>query len=283
MATLRDIRRRIRSIESTQKITRAMQMVAAAKFNRAQGDVRTLRPYAEGMESLLAHFLQSGHVVEHPLLARDEIKKRALVVVASDRGMCGAYNSSVLRAAVEDLGRPDSGDVAVIPLGKRSLDFFRKQAWEMPYSSMLGDRLSTAMAEELARNLEKLYLTGDVDQVDVLYTRFISTLKREVIVKSLLGIRLDVEEHAAGVPYLIEPSVEELMADLLPRVLTTRITAVLAEVLASEHSARMIAMQSATDNAEELIEELTLIRNRMRQSAITKELADIVGSAEAMK
>jgi len=283
VATLREIRRRIRSIESTQKITRAMQMVAAAKFSRAQGDVRTLRPYAEGMETLLGHFLRSGHVVDHPLLAREEVKRRVLVVVASDRGMCGAYNSNVLRAAVQELDRPDSGDVAVIPLGKRASDFFRKQAWEIAYDSVLGDRLSMSKAEDLARNVERLYVTGAVDQVDVLYTRFISTLKREVLVSPLLGIRLDVEEHAAGVPYLIEPSVEELLADLLPRVLTTRITAVLAEVLASEHSARMIAMQSATDNAKELIEELTLIRNRMRQSAITKELADIVGSAEAMK
>ena len=127
-----------------------------------------------------------------------------------------------------------------------------------------------------------MYATGEVDQVDVLYTRFISTMSREVVVKPVLGIRLDTEEPEGGAPYILEPPGEQLLGDLLPRVLFTRVVAVLAEVFASEHSARMTAMRLATDNATELLDELTLVRNRMRQAAITRELADIVGSAEAM-
>jgi F-type H+-transporting ATPase subunit gamma len=284
VATLRDIRRRIRSVESTQKITRAMQMVAAAKFNRAQADVQTLRPFAEGMEGLLAHFLSSGQLAGHPLLAREEVRRRAYVVVASDRGLCGAYNSNILRAAEHELRKADDPEgVAVIPVGRRASDFFGKRSYRVLFSFReLGDRLSAPRAREIAWHIQQLYIKEEVDQIDVLYTRFINTMNREVIVRPMLGIQLDADEEETGVPYLLEPSVGELLDDLLPRVLFTRVTAMLGEVFASEHSARMTAMQLATDNATELIDQLTLIRNRMRQAAITKELADIVGAAEAI-
>jgi F-type H+-transporting ATPase subunit gamma len=281
--TLRDIRRRIRSVESTQKITRAMQMVAAAKFNRAQKDVRALRPYAEAVEGLMAQFLQVGAAGDHPLLERETVRRRALVVVASDRGLCGSYNTTVFRSAQEYLRSPSAGDTAVIPLGRRAGDFFRKASVTVLYEHRtLGDRYSPAMAKGLAWQLGRLYSSGEVDRVDVLYTRFVSTLKREITVQPMLGLPRG-GEGGTGTPYLIEPSPEVFRTDLLPRVLVTRMMAVLAEVFASEHSARMVAMRSATDNATDLIEQLTLVRNRMRQSAITKELADIVGSAEAMK
>lgn len=261
-----------------------MEMVAAAKFNRAQGDVRTLRPFAEATERLLENYLRSGTPGHHPLLARETVERRALVVVSSDRGLCGAYNSHVLKAAVDELEREETESVGVIPAGRKAADFFRLRRWEVLVSARhLGDRLDAGRARELARQLADLYSTGRVDQVDVVYTRFVTTLKREIVVRPLLGIRLERAEETGGVPYILEPTAEGLLADLLPRVLITRVTALMAETFASEHSARMVAMRSATDNAAELIDQLTLIRNRMRQTAITKELADIVGAAEAMR
>jgi len=261
-----------------------MQMVAAAKFARAQADVRTLRPFAEGVEGILENFLRSGALPDHPLLAREEVRRRALVVMASDRGLCGSYNANVLRAAEGELKKESDESMAVIPIGRRATDHFRRRSWKVLFSyRMLGDRLSPPLARELTWHIQRMYVEREVDQVDVVYTRFISTMKREVVVRPMLGIRLEGEEAESGIPYILEPSVEGLLADLLPRVLVSRVTAVLAEVFASEHSARMIAMRLATDNATELIDQLTLIRNRMRQTAITKELADIVGAAEAMK
>jgi F-type H+-transporting ATPase subunit gamma len=287
MATLRDIRRRIRSVESTQKITRAMKLVAAAKLRRAQERILSARPYAIKMAELLASLVSRTESEEHPLLTRRPPARRRLVIITADKGLCGAFNSNVLRASLAFLREAGRTDVTLVVVGKKARDFFRRRQWEVK-SEMLGffDRLAYSHARELADQLMNEYLSGEVDEVHLMYNEFRSVAVQRVKREQLLPIepaQVPDAEEAAGGDYIYEPSPEAILAALLPRHVTTQVYRALMESVAGEYGARMTAMEAASKNAKEIIGVLTIQYNKARQERITKELLDIVGGAEALR
>jgi F-type H+-transporting ATPase subunit gamma len=285
MATLRDIKRRIRSVESTQKITRAMKLVAAAKFRRAQERIIGARPYAQKMGELLGSLVGRVGDDGHPLLARRTGGRRRLVVITADKGLCGAFNSNILRASLSYLREAGSADLTLVVVGKKARDFYRRRQWTVK-SEMLGffDRLAYSHAQELAGGLMADYLAGDTDEVHLIYNEFRSVAVQRVTRQQLLPIEA---EAAGGEPatgeYIFEPGPDAILASLLPRHVTTQVYRALMESVAGEFGARMTAMEAATKNAKEMIGVLTIQYNKARQERITKELLDIVGGAEALR
>ena len=261
MATLRDIQRRIRSVQSTQKITKAMKLVAASKLRRAQERLTAARPYAIKMGELLSGLVGRTEGDAHPLLARRTTGRKRLVVITADKGLCGAFNSNILRASLAFLREQGNVDVTLVVVGRKARDFYRRRSWQVK-SEMLGffDRLAYAHAQELANELMQSYLAEDVDEVSLMYNEF-----RSVAVQR------------------VEPSPDAILASLLPRHVTTQVFRALMESVAGEYGARMTAMESASKNAKEMIDVLTIQYNKARQERITKELLDIVGGAEALR
>jgi F-type H+-transporting ATPase subunit gamma len=288
MATLRDIRRRIRSVESTQKITRAMKLVAAAKLRRAQERIMSARPYAVKMAELLSSLVRRAEGEAHPLLVRREAARKRLVIITADKGLCGAFNSNILRASLAFLREQGETSVTLVVVGKKARDFYRRRPYQIK-SEMLGffDRLAYSHAQELAGGLMQEYLAGEVDEVHLMYNEFRSVAVQRVKREQLLPIEPaatpDGEGEAAAGDYIYEPSPEAILAALLPRHVTTQVYRALMESVAGEYGARMTAMEAATKNAKEMIEVLTIQYNKARQERITKELLDIVGGAEALR
>lgn len=288
MATLRDIRRRIRSVESTQKITRAMKLVAAAKLRRAQERIMSARPYAVKMAELLASLVRRAEGEAHPLLVRREAARKRLVIITADKGLCGAFNSNILRASLAFLREQGETSVTLVVVGKKARDFYRRRPYQIK-SEMLGffDRLAYSHAQELAGGLMQEYLAGEVDEVHLMYNEFRSVAVQRVKREQLLPIEPaatpDGEGEAAAGDYIYEPSPEAILAALLPRHVTTQVYRALMESVAGEYGARMTAMEAATKNAKEMIGVLTIQYNKARQERITKELLDIVGGAEALR
>jgi len=285
MATLRDIRRRIRSVQSTQKITRAMKLVAAAKLRRAQERITEARPYALKMAELLASLVTRAGDDAHPLLARRTTGRKRLVIITADKGLCGAFNSNILRASLAFLREQGQTDITLVVVGKKARDFYRRRQWDVK-SEMLGffDQLAYGHAQELAGQLISSYLAQDVDEVHLLYNEFRSVAVQRVKREQLLPIAAEAAADGQGATgdYIYEPSPEGILAALLPRHVTTQVFRALMESVAGEHGARMTAMESATKNAKEMIDVLTIQYNKARQERITKELLDIVGGAEAL-
>jgi len=290
MATLRDIRRRIRSVESTQKITRAMKLVAAAKLRRAQERIVAARPYAGKMAELLGNLVagtETGDGAAHPLLERREGPRRQIVVVTADRGLAGAFNSNVIRRAVELIRQSSAPDVTLLVVGRKGRDFLRRRGHTIAHE-MIGfwDRLAYSHASELADRFMQQYVAGEVDEVHLLYNEFRSVAVQRPVCEQLLPIprpEAGGEGTAAPADYLYEPGPAAILGDLLPRHLRTQVFRALMESLAGEYGARMTAMEAATKNAKEMIGVLSIQYNKARQEKITKELLDIVGGAEALK
>jgi F-type H+-transporting ATPase subunit gamma len=291
MATLRDIKRRIRSVESTQKITKAMKLVAAAKLRRAQERIIGARPYAQKMAELLGSLVGRVGDDGHPLLVRRAGGRKRLVVITADKGLCGAFNSNVLRASLAFLREASNVDLTVVVVGKKARDFYRRRDWSVK-SEMLGffDRLAYSHAQELAGQLMIDYLAGDTDEVHLIYNEFRSVAVQRVTRQQLLPIvQADVQAGAAGTgeaatgEYIFEPGPDAILASLLPRHVTTQVYRALMESVAGEFGARMTAMEAASKNAKEMIGVLTIQYNKARQERITKELLDIVGGAEALR
>ncbi len=289
MATLRDIRRRIRSVESTQKITRAMKLVAAAKLRRAQERILAARPYAVKMAELLSSLVRRAEGEAHPLLVRRPPTRKRLVIVTADKGLCGAFNSNILRASLAFLREQGETSITLVVVGKKARDFYRRRPYQIK-SEMLGffDHLAYSHAQELAGGLMQEYLAGEVDEVHLMYNEFRSVAVQRVKRERLLPIEPEHpgegegNEAAAG-DYIYEPSPEAILAALLPRHVTTQVYRALMESVAGEYGARMTAMEAATKNAKEMIGVLTIQYNKARQERITKELLDIVGGAEALR
>ncbi len=285
MATLKQIRRRIRSVQSTKQITKAMEMVAAAKLRRAQSKAESARPYAKTMEHVLSNLSSAARTLSHPLFEAREIERVMLVVISSDKGLCGSFNANVLRRAEErirELGlEPEQIDL--VPVGRRGWQYFRRRHWKLPGAvDRLGDQIDLDLVQRIGGYATESFLSGQVDRVEFVYTRFVTTAKRTVEVVPLLPIVPESEEDA-DTPYIFEPDAEEVFEALLPRYVRTQILSVIADSLASEHSARMISMGNATKNADEMIANLTLTANKLRQAAITGELLEIVGGAAALE
>jgi F-type H+-transporting ATPase subunit gamma len=284
LATLRDIQRRIRSVQSTQKITRAMKLVAAAKLRRAQERIVSARPYAAKMAELLGNLVSGSDEAAHPLLEQREGPRRQIVIITADKGLAGAFNSNIIRRSLDLIRESSAADLTLVVVGRKARDFYRRRPYTVK-RDLIGfwDRLAYSHACELADFFMEQYLSAEVDEVWLLYNEFRSVAVQRPVRMQLLPIP-KTEEHAAeSVDYIYEPGPEEILGELLPRHVRMQVYRALMESVAGEHGARMTAMEAATTNAKEMIEVLTIQYNKARQEKITKELLDIVGGAEALK
>ncbi len=288
MPSLRDIRRKITSVKKTQQITKAMKMVAAAKLRRAQDRVIAARPYSRKMLAVIANLAGRVERAQHALLAKREPKKVKLVVLTSDRGLCGAYNTNILRKAVEAVRQfqAEGKEVKVNVIGRKGRDFFRKrQAYTLgKVWSDLG-MIDYEKAADVGKNIVERFSAGETDEVYLLYNEFKSVIQQKVTLEKLLPVEppAEADPFMAAVDYLYEPSAESILGSILPKHIEVQVFRAMLESQASEMGARMTAMDSATRNAKEMIERLTLKFNKQRQAAITKEISEIVGGAEALK
>jgi F-type H+-transporting ATPase subunit gamma len=291
MASLRDIRRRIGSIRNIAQITRAMEMVAASRMKRAQEAILAARPFAEELDDMLARVAAAADDREEPLLARRPVHHIALIMVTTDRGLAGALNSNasrnVLRWVAERAGNPVDGQpvqISAVTVGRKGRDALRRAGIPIAaHFPQFGDRPSFADVQPLAHLVIEDFLAGTYDEVVISFSSFLSTLVQRPAVRTVLPAERPVMDEAAAVrndEYLFEPSAE-ILGQLLPFYVANNIYRAVLENIASEHSARMIAMRNSTDNAHELIDELTLVYNKTRQATITREMIEIVSGAEA--
>ncbi len=285
--SLRDIRRRIKSIQNTQQITRAMKMVAAAKLRRAQGSAEAARPYAQALRGIVGRLASRNGGFSHPLLRRTGGSKRVgYLVITADRGLCGAYNANVLRRAAVELAR-EGKEVVVVAVGRKGKEFFaRRHVPVLAQFVRLGDDPRYELAQSITAEVERLFSAGEFAELKLVYTRFLSAMQHKVEVVRLLPLHGgELEEKGRGAAswdYIYEPTAAVVLGPLLARYVAGTVFGALLEAKASEQGARMVAMDSASKNAEKMIKLLTLRRNKARQAAITGELAELVGGAEAL-
>jgi F-type H+-transporting ATPase subunit gamma len=281
MANIRDIRRRIRSARNIQQITRAMKFVSAARLRRAQDRVVAARPYARQMLAVLNSLATRVPESAHPLLAKRGDDRIELVVISADRGLCGAYNTNILRQTIEFLGKHAGRQVELTVLGKRARDFFRRRSYSIRHEAInVLQKPSLQDAAAIAKDLIEEFTKGEKDQVWLLYNEFKSVVQQRVVVEQILPIRrLEDPEATNRMEYLYDEPPAKIFANLLPRHVEAQIFRALLEASASEHGARMAAMEAATNNAAEMIQDLTLYANKVRQAGITKELIEVVSGA----
>ncbi len=281
MATLAEIRRRIASLKNTQQITKAMEAVAASKLRRAQARAAAARPYAERMSEVLTEVASRVSTYRHPFLVPREVRKRLLILITADRGLAGGLNVNAFRVALNYMktGAPTSLDT----IGRKGRDYFRRlQVPIISDVSQIRDRPDLKDILPAVTVAEEEYLAGNVDEVALVHTKFVSISRLEPTVSTLIPVKVPERKEGLRVDYLYEPEAEEVLSRLLPRYVEAQVYSAVLDNQASEQSARMIAMRNATDNAGELIDDLTLFRNKVRQEAITKELMEVVGGAEAL-
>jgi len=287
MASSKEIRTKIKSVENTRKITKAMEMVAASKMRKAQERMRQARPYAEKIRNVAAHLSYAQSEYKHPFLVKkDQVKNIGLIVVTSDKGLCGGLNTNVLRMSVNQMKQWESQGkkVYVSALGNKGLGFMtRINANVKSHITGLGD---TPHVEKLIGAIKVMldaYINGEVDQLFICYTKFINTMKQEPVVDQLLPLSGEKIGSPEGLwDYIYEPDAQSVINQLLTRYIESLIYHGVTENMASEQSARMVAMKSASDNAKTVIDELKLVYNKARQAAITKEISEIVGGAAAV-
>jgi len=286
--SLRDLRRRIKSIKSTQQITKAMKAVSAAKMRRAQEQVLSARPYARRMKDVLGRVGTAAGGVKHPLLEVREPRKVAYVLITADRGLCGGFNANLIRRTIQEINNLNA-EVSLICVGRKGRDYFRRRGYNIVQQYVgLGETIKVSQAREIARYLMEKYSAGEFDVVYLIYSEFINVLVQRPKVVKLLPVEPPEEQEngrdkPARVEYIFEPSAESVLSELLPMYVENMVFHGLLESKASEHSARMTAMDNATKNAGEMIDKLTLSMNRARQAAITKEISEIVGGAAALE
>jgi len=291
MPSTRDIRRRIKSVKNTAQITKAMQMVASSKMRKAQLAALAGRPYAQQMNTMLADATASATDFTHPLMEQRGGKKRAVILVSTDKGLCGALNSNLTREAM----RFDKDTTVFICAGKKGAQFVSRTKRQLAAEFTYKDAPLFAEARAISKFAQDLFLKGEVDHVDVLYTNFVSTLVQKPEVTTLLpigeikgvqagvhGEATNTELKASGLEFQFEPRADKVLSELLPHYLNFQVFQFLLEAKASEHSSRMVAMKNATDNAKQLIKDLTLEYNKLRQANITKELLEITTAQMAM-
>lgn len=286
MATLRDIRRRIGSVKSTQQITKAMKMVAAAKLRRAQENILKARPYAYRLNQVLGHVAGLVDRDLHPLLEEREARRVGYVVVTADRGLCGAFNQNILRKATEELEkqRAQGKDVFVISIGRHARDYFRRRSYSVinEFTDFF-NHLEFAHASRIGTEIIRLFTQRELDHIHLVYNEFKSAIQQNLTVEQLLPIQPKLPDLGMRkLEYIYEPSPDKILDSLLPKQINIQLWRVLLESNAAEQGARMTAMEMATDNASEMIDRLTLHYNRVRQATITKEITEIVGGAEAL-
>ncbi|HLH71279.1 MAG TPA: ATP synthase F1 subunit gamma [Candidatus Dormibacteraeota bacterium] len=285
MPSLRDVRRRIRSVQNTQKITKAMQVVSATKMRRAQQAVQATRPYAEKMVEVLQTTSQLAREYRHPYLERREGDRALIIVITTDKGLCGALNANLLRAVNRYAMERHRGHVRYVTIGRKGRDLLVRLGREIVAEvSNLRDRPGVGVVLPAIRAALDEYDEGRVDVILLAYTRWVSTLRQEPLIRPLVPIEIPAGEgRQAGGDYLYEPEPEAVLDELLPRYVEAQVYQAVLENQASEHSARMIAMQNATNAAGDMIRSLTLTANKVRQATITTELMEIVSGAEALR
>ncbi|MEK6726392.1 MAG: ATP synthase F1 subunit gamma [Deltaproteobacteria bacterium] len=287
MANLRDIKKRIKSVKNTQQITKAMKMVSAAKLRRAEESVKQARPYANKMLGVLSSLALRADSSAHPLLARREVKKVAVIVITSDRGLCGAFNSGIIKKADSflRLNQMNYEAIGLTIVGRKAADHYKRNGGQInkEHTNILyGFGYHTAAG--IASDIINAYTNEEVDEVYLLYNEYKSALVQEAMMERLLPITpLEREAEMSEVDYIYEPNKDSILEEILPKHVEIQVYRALLESIASEHGARMAAMDSATRNAKEMIGRLTLYYNRARQATITKELVEIVSGAEALK
>lgn len=291
MPSTRDIRRRIKSVKNTAQITKAMQMVAASKMRRAQQAALAGRPYAAMMNQVLGNVAGNAGDFTHPLMEQREGGKRCVIVVSTDKGLCGGLNSNLMREAAKF----DKATTVYVTAGRKAAQFIARTRRNLAAEFTYKDAPLFSEARAISRHVRELFTNGEVDRVDILFTNFISTLTQKPEVRQLLPVSR-IAPVSAGFPhtesaeplpqgateFIFEPSVEHVLGALLPHSLNFQVYQILLEAKASEHSARMVAMKNATDNAKQLIKDLTLEYNKLRQDNITKELLEISSAAMAL-
>ena len=282
MASQRDIRRRIGAVRNIKQITRAMQFVAASKLKRAQDSTLAARPYSEVIDEVLADLATVLSGEDHPLLAEREGGKRLIVLVTTDRGLAGPLNTNTIRFAAREI-TDHPGDLSVVTVGRKGRDSMRRAGVPLEaHFAGFGDRPVFADVIPLARLITDDFLEGKVSRVDIIYSRFVTTLTQKPDIDRLLPIEpSDDTEGIPGNQFIFEPDAATVLRALLPRYVATRLFQAVLEAKASEESSRMVAMKNATENAEELIDDLTLSYNKVRQSNITREMIEIASGANA--
>lgn len=296
MASLKEVKTRINSVKSTRKITSAMKMVASAKLHKAQGAIENMLPYQRKLNKILTNFLSADLPVESPYIKVREVKRVAIVAFSSNTSLCGAFNANVIKMMMQTIGEfrtLGQDNILIFPIGKKVDEAVKRMGFKpQETSSTLSDKPTYQEAAELAHRLMDMYVAGEVDRVEIIYHHFKSMGVQILLRETYLPIDMtnvvseedrknkeEVEEHETANDYIIEPNVEELIASLIPTVLSQKIFTAAVNSNASEHAARTLAMQVATDNANELIQDLTKQYNKSRQQAITNELLDIVGGS----
>ena len=296
MASLKEVKTRINSVKSTRKITSAMKMVASAKLHKAQGAIENMLPYERKLNKILTNFLSADLPVESPYIKEREVKRVAIVAFSSNTSLCGAFNANVIKMLLQTVGEfrtLGQDNILIFPVGKKVDEAVKRLGFQPQETSpTLSDKPSYQEASELAHRLMEMYVSGDIDRVELIYHHFksmgVQILLRETYLPIDLTRVVDEEEKQKeeevqggeiANDYIIEPSAEELIANLIPTVLSQKLFTAAVDSNASEHAARTLAMQVATDNANELIQDLTKQYNKSRQQAITNELLDIVGGS----
>ena len=296
MASLKEVKTRINSVKSTRKITSAMKMVASAKLHKAQGAIENMLPYQKKLNKILTNFLSAGLPIESPYVQEREVKRVAIVVFSSNTSLCGAFNANVIKMMMQTIGEfrtLGQDNILIFPVGKKVDEAAKRMGFKpQEVSPTLSDKPTYQEAAELAHRLMDLYVAGEVDRVEIIYHHFKSMGVQILLRETYLPINLtnvvseegrenkeEVQENEIANDYIIEPNAEELIASLIPTVLSQKIFTAAVDSNASEHAARTLAMQVATDNANELIQDLTKQYNKSRQQEITNELLDIVGGS----
>jgi F-type H+-transporting ATPase subunit gamma len=293
---IKALRRRIRSIKNTKQITRAMEMVSAAKLRRAEETLKAARPYSGKLQEVLGRLSGSPAVTAHPLAEVRPVKKRLLILLTGDRGLAGAFNSSIIKVAE---GKLEDGSRTFYSVGRKGTDYFRSR--KAPIAASITDlagKISAERMNEVANEAMRMFLAGEVDEVEILYNSFVSTLVYRATTERLLPLTQEAllapissgkGQKVAPVPeanateYILEPDTETVLEVLLPRFVRSKVYMCQAESITAEHSARMVAMSNATKNCEEMIDTLSLRMNKARQASITTEIIEVVSGAQALK
>ncbi len=284
MAGTKELRQRIKSIKNTSKVTKAMEMVSAAKMHRAQEQATKGRSYSSLMNEVLQNISTKIDLTSHPLLTREVVEKQGILLITTNRGLCGSLNSNLFKKTLDI-----SGDVSFITLGKKGQVFVSRQAKPLAADFELLEKTTLEFSRTITKFLTDAFLNKEFDKIHVIYTQFHSTLRQEAIVRQILPIvdleilnKLEQDSEIAVDEYLFEPSADSVLESILPHYILMEIYQMLLDASASEHSARMVAMKNASDNASELVDDLTLAYNQVRQTNITNEILDIATAAAAL-
>tara|TARA_A100001015_G_scaffold217118_1_gene243909 strand:+ start:5024 stop:5884 length:861 start_codon:yes stop_codon:yes gene_type:complete len=285
MANLKEIRTRINSVSSTMQITSAMKMVSAAKLKKAQNAIAQIKPYTAKLDELvkIISFTQINEEVENPFNLNTQAKNLLIVPISSNRGLCGAFNNNIFKRTEKELLKYSKNDVKVFPVGKKSYEYFNSRYEILQYNYAIFDNLNFTNSKNISSELINLFLTKKFDAIKLIYNEFKNAATQNIKVENFLPIKIETEKNIESKNYIFEPTIENLIKNIIPNALKIQFYKSLLDSFASEHGARMTAMHKATDNAKQLKDELKLNYNRKRQAAITNEILEIVGGAEALK